>query len=193
VALPLGGVGVLLIQEGIRAWRPAAAGACAVAVVDMAYAAAAVAVGPILVKALSGGAAVWVRLVSAAVLAVIAAHGLLSQGWLVGQPMSSGPAGGGAGMAKVFVRFGAVTAINPMTAVYFTALAAAQGNSGKSMFGLGFFLAGVFAASLIWQLVLVTVGALMGSRVPASLRAWTFMVGYALVGLYAIKLALTPA
>ena len=77
VAMPVGAVGVLLIQEGMRDRRGAVAAAAAVAVVDCAYAAVATALGPLVASALSGVEA-WVRLVSAAVLAVIAVRGLLA-------------------------------------------------------------------------------------------------------------------
>ncbi|MFJ8583815.1 hypothetical protein ACIRD2_04030 [Streptomyces sp. NPDC093595] len=75
VAMPLGAVGVLLVQEGMRDRRGAVAAASAVAVVDLGYAVLATALGPLVAVALSGVEA-WVRLVSAAVLLAIAVHGL---------------------------------------------------------------------------------------------------------------------
>ncbi|MFF9864035.1 LysE family transporter [Streptomyces sp. NPDC013953] len=75
VAMPLGAVGVLLVQEGMRDRRGAVAAASAVAVVDLGYAALATALGPLVSAALSGVEA-WVRVVSAAVLLAIAMHGL---------------------------------------------------------------------------------------------------------------------
>ncbi|WHM38869.1 hypothetical protein [Streptomyces sp. BPTC-684] len=75
VAMPVGAVGVLLVQEGMRDRRGAVAAASAVAVVDLAYAAAATALGPWVASTLSGVEA-WVRLVAAAVLAGIAGRGL---------------------------------------------------------------------------------------------------------------------
>lgn len=79
VAVPVGAVGVLLIQEGMRERRGAMAAAAAVATVDLAYAALATALGPLVAEALSGVGA-WVRLVSALVLAGIAARGLWGLG-----------------------------------------------------------------------------------------------------------------
>ncbi|MFD9824816.1 LysE family transporter [Streptomyces violascens] len=75
VAVPVGAVGVLLIQEGMRERRGAMAAAAAVATVDLVYAALATALGPLVAEALSGVEA-WVRLVSALVLAAIAGRGL---------------------------------------------------------------------------------------------------------------------
>jgi arginine exporter protein ArgO len=55
VAVPLGAVGVLLVQEGVtRGWRPAAAGATGVALVDGAYALVAVVAGTAISSALAG-------------------------------------------------------------------------------------------------------------------------------------------
>jgi threonine/homoserine/homoserine lactone efflux protein len=77
VAMPVGAIGVLLVQEAMRDRRGAMAGAAAVALVDMAYAALATALGPLVAAALSGVEA-WVRLVSALILTAIAVHGLLA-------------------------------------------------------------------------------------------------------------------
>ncbi|MFK8912270.1 lysine transporter LysE, partial [Streptomyces sp. YS-3] len=54
VAMPVGAVGVLLVQEGMRDRRGAVAAASAVAVVDFAYAAVATALGPWVAATLSG-------------------------------------------------------------------------------------------------------------------------------------------
>ena len=76
VALPLGAVGVLLLQEGmLRGRRSALLGASAVATVDLAYAAAAVVAGGLVTAALAGRQS-QVRLTSAVVLAALALHGL---------------------------------------------------------------------------------------------------------------------
>ncbi|MFF3326776.1 hypothetical protein [Streptomyces sp. NPDC002889] len=75
VAMPVGAMGVLLVQEAMRDRRGAMAAAAAVASADLAYAAVATGLGPLVASALSGVEA-WVRLVSAAILTVIAARGL---------------------------------------------------------------------------------------------------------------------
>ena len=122
VAMPLGAVGVLLIQQGMRERRGAVAAAAAVAVVDCAYAAVATALGPLVASALSG-VEVWVRLVSATVLAVIAVRGLLASR-RPGPAVASEGEGTGTGAVRTFTRFAAITLINPTTALYFAALTA---------------------------------------------------------------------
>ncbi|MDX3533668.1 LysE family transporter [Streptomyces sp. MB09-01] len=77
VAMPMGAMSVLLLQEAVRHRRTAVAAAAGIAAVDLGYAALATAVGPWAASHISPVEA-WVRLASAAVLLAIAAHGLSS-------------------------------------------------------------------------------------------------------------------
>ncbi|MCX5214435.1 hypothetical protein OG689_35130 [Kitasatospora sp. NBC_00240] len=152
VALPLGAVGVLLLEEGRRGWRAAAAAAAAVASADLLYAALAVTVGS-RVAVLLAGWEVWTRALSATLLGAIAVRGLLSLRRPRAQPAapaagvaegvaegaseragSVGGAGGAAvgagGAAPAFVRFLLLTLVNPATALYFVALVSAGGPGG---------------------------------------------------------------
>ncbi|MFG2794385.1 LysE family transporter [Streptomyces sp. NPDC048419] len=193
VAMPLGAIGVLLIQEGMHAWRAAAAAACAVATVDLAYATIATAMGPALMAALSEQAQAWVRLASAAILAVMAVHGLLS----FHRQRSRHPTTAPSPQEPIkpvrgrmaFIRFAALTMINPLTGLYFAALATRHASHVDTLAAQGVFLGGVFAASLLWQFLLVTAGALVGTRFSDTARVWTYNVGYGIVGLYAVILA----
>ncbi|MFE9400715.1 LysE family transporter [Streptomyces sp. NPDC006530] len=239
VAVPVGAVGVLLIQEGMRERRGAMAAAAAVATVDLVYAALATALGPLVAAALSGVEA-WVRLVSALVLATIAGHGLWvsrrparkvggapgspssparKAGGAPGSPSSPARKAGGApgspsspardahtapagpvgpeaahtapaGPARTFARFTALTLINPTTALYFAALTTARGSSLSGGTAGAVFVAGVFAASFLWQQFLVAASGFAGARISPAARAWTFRAGYGLVALYAVKVAL---
>ncbi|WP_267245708.1 LysE family transporter [Streptomyces sp. PR69] len=196
VAMPLGAMGVLLIQEGMRGRRGAVAAATAVAVVDLVYAAVATALGPLVAAALSGVEA-WVRLVAAAVLLVIAARGLLASrtpppaaAAAAGPADGTGPADGAAGVARTFWTFAGLTAVNPTTALYFAALTTAQGAALRGPAAGGVFVAGVFLASLLWQQLLIAGSSFAGARISARARAWTFRIGYGLVAGYAVKIAL---
>ncbi len=192
VALPLGAIGVLLLQEGVaHGWRPAAAGATGVAVVDLAYAAVAVAAGTAIAQALAGHERA-VGQVGAVVLLAVAGRGL----WGVlrtrrtGQDSAAppGPAGPAPSAGRVLLRFVALTAINPLTAVYFVVLTAGLGARLAGAEARAGFVAGVFAASLAWQLVLAGAGALAGTRLPAALRTATSVAGYLIVLGYAVRL-----
>ncbi|WP_405808428.1 hypothetical protein OG729_27115 [Streptomyces sp. NBC_00210] len=186
VAMPVGAVGVLLIQEGMRDRRGAVAAAAAVAVVDCAYAAVATALGPLVASALSGVEA-WVRLVSATVLAVIAVRGLVASRHP--GPVAEGGSDG-AGPVRTFTRFAALTLINPTTALYFAALTTAQGAALVTGAAGAVFVGGVFLASFVWQQLLVAASGFAGARISDAARAWTFRLGYGLVAVYAVKVAL---
>ncbi|KOG56148.1 hypothetical protein ADK75_08305 [Streptomyces virginiae] len=75
VAMPMGAMSVLLLQEAMRGRRAAVAAAAGIAAVDLGYAALATALGPWVASHISPVEA-WVRLASAAILLTIAAHGL---------------------------------------------------------------------------------------------------------------------
>ncbi|MEV7506431.1 LysE family transporter [Streptomyces sp. NPDC090085] len=213
VAMPMGAMSVLLLQEAMRDRRAAAAAAAGVAAVDLGYAALATALGPWVASHVSPVEA-WVRLASAVILLAIAAHGL------AGSPARSapapvdgpGPRGGGDGgsgggdagsiggagrtatglrrPSRTFTRYAALTAVNPTTALYFAALTTAQGAAlGSGPAGAAFLL-GVGVASLLWQQSLVALGSLAGARISPTARVWTFRLGYGLVAAYAVKIAL---
>lgn len=198
VAMPMGAMSVLLLQEAMRHRRTAVAAAMGIAVVDLGYAALATAVGPWAASHVSPVEA-WVRLASAAILLAIAAHGLAGARPEAAPPVPApDPAAApgatrtttGVRPAKAFARFVALTAINPTTALYFAALTTAQGASlGTGPAGAAF-LVGVGAASLLWQQSLVALGSLAGARISATARVWTFRLGYGLVAAYAVKIAL---
>ncbi|MER8184536.1 LysE family transporter [Kitasatospora sp. NPDC094015] len=187
VAMPVGAIGVLLLQEGGRGWRPAAGGALAVAAVDMLYAAVAVLVGPQVARLLAGTGG-WVRLVSAALLGVIAIRGLLSLRGAGALPTGEQPAAGGSA-ARSFLRFGLLTLVNPATALYFTALTAARGDSLHGGAGGAVFVAGVFVASLLWQQLVAAAGAFGVARLGARARRASYALGYGVVAVLAVRLA----
>ncbi|MFE6079901.1 LysE family transporter [Streptomyces virginiae] len=214
VAMPMGAMSVLLLQEAMRDRRTAVAAAAGIAAVDLGYAALATALGPWVASHISPVEA-WVRLTSAVILLVIAAHGLAGarrpgagpdsdssdSGAVLGQDTVAADAGGGAGVGqagvfvrarpgKAFARYVGLTALNPTTALYFAALTTAQGAAlGTGTAGAAF-LIGVGAASLLWQQALVALGSLAGTRIPDRARVWTFRLGYGLVAAYAVKIAL---
>lgn len=184
VAMPLGAIGVLLVQEGVtRGWRPAAAGATGVALVDLGYATAAVAAGTLVSQSLAGHERP-VRRVGAVVLLLVAAHGLLA----LRRPAA---AAGEVPAGHVLARFVALTLVNPMTAVYFVVLTAGLGDQVAGPQRAASFVLGVFAASLAWQLTLAGAGSLAGTRFPAWARTATSLAGYVLVVGYAVHLATT--
>ena len=126
------------------------------------------------------------RLLSAAVLAVVAVVGLVA---LRRRPDGSDRPP--VPTRRTYARFVALTSINPLTVAYFAALiaglpaVASAPLSSKLVFVLA---AG--AASLSWQLVLAGSGAALHHRLPPSARIWTGLVGNTLVLALALRMAL---
>lgn len=214
IALPLGAIGVLILREGVeRGLRTAGVAALAVASVDFVYALLAVVIGERIAVALAGVERV-VQVVGALALTTVVVVGvrdLLNS--VRGPERVRPPVGGSAraaadgpapmaldserpdlielpvGYLSTFVRFVGLTAINPMTAVYFVALTAglSQRLAGPGA-GTAFAL-GVFLGSLAWQMVLAIGGATAGSRMSERVRVGVSLTGYAIVAAYAVKLA----
>jgi arginine exporter protein ArgO len=94
------------------------------------------------------------------------------------------------GYGSTFLRFVGLTAVNPMTAVYFVALTVglSQRLSGPGA-GTAFAI-GVFLGSLSWQMVLAIGGGTAGARMSRGVRIGVSLAGYAIVAGYAVKLAL---
>jgi threonine/homoserine/homoserine lactone efflux protein len=186
VAIPLGAIGVMVVDLGMRGgFRPAAAAAAGVATADVLYAAVAAAAGAAVASVLAPHEHA-LRLISAAVLATIAVLGLLAL-----RHRRDAPATDPGATHHVYARFVALTSINPTTVAYFAALiaglpaVASAPASAKLVFVLA---AG--AASLSWQLVLAGSGAALHHRLPASARLWTALAGNAIVLGLALRMAL---
>jgi hypothetical protein len=90
---------------------------------------------------------------------------------------------------RVLRRFVAMTAINPLTAIYFVVLAAGLGHRVTGWRAGSAFVLGVFVGSLGWQLVLAAIGSFAGARMPGWARTGTSVVGYLVVLGYALRLA----
>jgi threonine/homoserine/homoserine lactone efflux protein len=181
VAMPLGPIGVLLLQESLLSGRRrAVAAALGVATVDTVYAVVAVLVGARVATTVESAADV-IRVVSGAALLAVGVVGLV--GWWrtrdVELAVDERPAG------SAYLRFVVLTALNPATLLIFATVATgavAQLGQGRPAFGAGAsFVAGVTVASAGWQVVLVLLGGLAGARLGPRLRAWVSPFGSALV------------
>ncbi len=214
IALPLGAIGVLIVREGVeRGVRVAGVAALAVAFVDLSYAVVAVVLGTRIAEALSGAERL-VQIVGAGALAIVVVVGVRDLLRSPGAPSPGthngiGPAVAadaadaaadaagsvGAGTTRriyrrTFLRFVGLTAINPMTAVYFVALTAGLSQRLAGPGAGAAFAIGVFLGSLAWQEALAVGGATAGARMSDRLRLAVSLLGYAIVTGYAIKLAL---
>jgi threonine/homoserine/homoserine lactone efflux protein len=186
VAVPLGPIGVLIVDTGIRHGpRPALAAGLGTATVDGLYAATAALFGAA-IGAWLAPAEDTLRVVAAAVLVAVAAYGLLRlrrTGPAAPEPRAAPPA------HHLFARFVALTAVNPATAITFAALMLGlPAVAGGSATERALFVAGAFAASLAWQSLLAGSGALLGHRLPPSGRWWTSLAGNLIILGLAVRL-----
>ena len=176
LVIPLGAIGVLLLQEGASlGWARGVPAAAAVATVDLLYCTVAVIGGAALTPVISRWGA-WPQVFGGAVLVALA-------GWnLIRARRSSAPgrldalSPRGRPVQRYAVFFG-LTAINPATVVYFAALVTGFSELISSAVSAAMFVAGVAVASLGWQLLLVLVGAIVHWRAGARFRDITAIVG----------------
>ncbi len=191
VAVPLGAVGVLLVRTGISdGWRVASAGASGVASVDLGYAALATLAGSAVVALLAGHERA-VRLVGAVVLALLAARGLWAT-WRARRSPGADPEAdgrGGSGALATWARFVGLTALNPLTVVYFAVVATGLATRWTGAPERVAFVVGVGAASAAWQLVLAGLGAFAGTARPTARLALGVLADVLVLGL-AVALAL---
>jgi len=210
VAMPLGAIGVLLVHTGMaQGWRPAAAGGLGVATVDVLYAVLAVLAGSAVSGALDGHERA-VRWVGAVVLAAVALRGVVGMRRAGAAPDTSvwGPDADAAptpdatvaptpetpaprGPVASYLRFLGLTAVNPLTIVYFTAVVAGLGDRVAATAARVAFVVGIGVASSAWQVALAGVGAVLGARVSHRVAAVLTGAGYAVVGGFAVALVLS--
>jgi arginine exporter protein ArgO len=192
IAIPLGAIGVLIVHEGLtRGWHSAAAAASGTALVDLCYAGLALAAGSAVARRLHGNERA-IELTGAVILVAVVARGMLAlrrtalpvtTDAVVTAPLAQ------AAPLHTLRRFVALTAINPLTAVYFVVLTTALGDTVHGGLAAVAFAVGVFVSSWSWQLMLAAVGTLAGTRLPDWARTATSLAGYLVVLGYAVHLA----
>jgi arginine exporter protein ArgO len=185
VAIPLGAIGVLIVDLGVRGgFRPAFMAGLGTALADGLYATLA-AVAGLAVGAWLAPAERAIALVAAGALAAVGIYGLIA---LRREPTARAlpPAD-----HRLIARFLALTAVNPATAATFAGLIVGlPAVAHASAPGKAAFVVGAFGASLAWQSTLAGGGALMRHGLPPSARTWTSVVGRVLVLALAVRLAL---
>lgn len=184
IAIPVGAIAVLIVDLGIRrGFRIAGAAGAGAATADGLYAALAMVGG----SAIAGTIAPFeapLRIVAAGVLVGIALRGLARL-----LPGPRGPAARAelpADTLATYLRFVALTLLNPATVVYFAALVLGLGSLAAGPAERAAFVAGAFLASLSWQLVLAATGAVAHHRLPARLQLAVGVLGNLLILGFAI-------
>ncbi|HJQ41756.1 MAG TPA: LysE family transporter [Jatrophihabitantaceae bacterium] len=164
IAMPVGAIGTYLVGLGARApRRVATAAALGVASTDGLYALVAVAGGAALVDVLRP-ASDWLQALSVVALVALAVVTVIA-GVRRYRRDDDAPAElrVAARPAHAYLALLGLTALNPATLAYFTALVLGfQADSAVSGPQRAVFVAAVFAASAAWQLLLVATGAGLG-------------------------------
>ncbi|HEV2250406.1 MAG TPA: LysE family transporter [Candidatus Limnocylindria bacterium] len=165
IAMPPGAVTSLIVRIGLqRGFRTALAAGWGTATVDAGYCVIAVLAGAAIVPAL-GAIDPPLRIVTGLVLI-----GLGLRGMLVARreaPSAGSPAA--RDLVATYLRFIAITMVNPATLAYF--IAVALGFAGAVLNDALAFVAGVFAASLAWHAILALLCGSLHGRLNAGARA----------------------
>ena len=178
IAMPPGAVTSLIVRIGLaRGFRSALAAGWGTATVDGIYCVIAVLAGAAVVPLL-GAVDAPLRIVTGLVLVGLGLRGLLTarrEAPAVGSPDARD-------LAATYVRFIAITMVNPATLAYFVAIA--LGFAGAILADAGAFIAGVFAASLTWHALLALMsGSLHGRLGPAARGALTVVANGVVIAL----------
>lgn len=188
IAIPVGAIAVLIVDLGIRrGFRIAAAAGAGAAAADGLYA----------TLAAVGGTAVADALVPLAhPLRVVAIGALLGIGLrglalILLAPRRAGDVGAEmpAGVLGTFLRFLALTLLNPATVIYFAALILALPDLGRGPGERVAFVGGAFLASLSWQTTLAGVSAIAHRRLPPRFQVAVGLLGNLVICGFAIVLA----
>jgi len=86
---------------------------------------------------------------------------------------------------RTYLTFIGLTAVNPVTVIYFAALVIGLPDRPETLGEQLAFAFGAFAASFAWQLTIAGGSAIAHRRLPASFRAWTTVLGALVVLLFA--------
>ena len=176
IAIPVGPVAVLIIELGVRrGLRLAAPAGLGAATADGLYALLAVVAGASLAQLLAPITPA-LQVIAAVVLTLIALRGF----WLALYHARIGIPGNAelpAEPRRTYLRFLAITLLNPTTILYFAALILGRPELGSGPAERAAFIVGAAIASTSWQLFLAVLGSLFHQRLP-----WKVQFGISLLG-----------
>jgi threonine/homoserine/homoserine lactone efflux protein len=193
IAMQLGAVSALLVETAVTAGpRAGAAAGLGVATVDLAFAAVAVVAGGAARAAVTGHETE-LKAAAAVGLAAIALPGLRSvvRGRSPADPARARvdpPPPRRGSPSTQYVRFLAVTTVNPLTIVSFASVAASLELTGFS--ARVAFVTGVGAASAGWQLLLTVAAGHAGRRITPAIQRAVAVSGRLIVLGVAVRFAL---
>lgn len=191
IAIPVGAIAVLIVETGMRCgFRCAAFAGAGAASADLLYAMAATLGGAAIASA-SEAAATPLRYASAALLAALALNGLRRVNVKRGDTVRTSALPDRSELMRTYLKFLGLTIINPLTVIYFTVFVVGLrvADTPTPLEG-GLFVAGAFAASLSWQLLLAGLGATARRHLPGRFRIGAVIVGNLIVLALAVLILL---
>lgn len=191
VAIPLGPIGLLIVDRGMRhGCRVGLAAAAGVAATDLVYGVLALTATTWATRTIEPITRPSTYL-AAGVIAAIGVRGLLQRREPPSDARSAdaAPQALPARPARTFVGFAALTAINPATVLAFIAVTLALTDRLDSLATRLAFLFGIAVASLSWQAALAHLGARLGRRPRPGLQQRTRQAGGLLMLILAALLA----
>ena len=182
VAMPPGAIATLILSTGLRrGFAFAAAAGLGTATVDFAYAVAALLLGSA-ISALVAGAERPLQLLTGAALVAFGIWGVLRARRPAAERPDAAPST--RDLVSTYLRFVALTALNPATLGYFVAVAVGLGSAAVA--SVPAFALGVLVASAGWQLFLAVVSGALHGRLPEPARAWAAAGGNVIVVLLGV-------
>lgn len=191
IAVPVGVIAVLIIETGmIGGLRRGFAAGAGAATVDLLFCSLALALGGLLNQILAV-ALHPLQLLSGAILISIGVRGLFAlRASRVASRETADPRVRG-GARQLYLRFIALTAMNPATILYFVALAIGLPGLGSEPLNAVAFTVGAAGASLSWQLLLGAIGAAAGRLLPERAITATRLIGQMLIIGFGTNIAVT--
>jgi arginine exporter protein ArgO len=180
IAVPVGPIGILIIELGIRrGFRVAFSGGLGAASADLIYATTAALAGTFLASILSP-ISTTVRIVSA--LGLIAIGVWLFYRGRQPERNQGSPDSGSTSCLSTYGLILGLTLLNPLTVTYFTTLILGlKVTVARSPVDVLLFVAGTFLASFSWQTLLAGISGLSHKRLSTKVQRATFALGNCVV------------
>lgn len=186
IAIPVGPIGVLIVDRGVkRGFRDAAMAGLGTAGADLVYATLAATTGAV-VASIVRPILTPLRLVAVVVLVAIALWNLRGAFHRV-EPSDLPHVAGG----RTFFTFLGLTLLNPVTVIYFASLIVGLDLTSASSLEKAVFVGAAFLASASWQLFLAGSAALAGARFGPKTRSATAALGSLVILGFALRMVLS--
>jgi threonine/homoserine/homoserine lactone efflux protein len=187
IAVPVGAIGVLLVDRALReGFTTAVVAGLGAATADFVYALVAVVAGTAVADVIEPGIKP-LRIVAVIALLAIAVKNF--RGALADPASPSEVARKVHG--RTYLTFLGLTILNPATMIYFASLIVGLDLTGSTWLDRSMFAIGAFVGSAAWQTFLAAIGSAAGVRLGDRLRAATSIIGSVIIAGLAVQMAFT--